>query len=74
MRDVVEPRFCRLQRQVLRHHTGRFSEADKVGKLAVGRLLVEMFGQCQRRLSFGLQAQQGRPVFATEILSAHGID
>ena len=53
MRHVVEPRFCRLQRQVLRHHTGRFSEADKVGKLAVGRLLVEMFGQCQRRLSFG---------------------
>ena len=25
----------------------------KSGKLAVGRLLVEMFGQCQRRLSFG---------------------
>jgi hypothetical protein len=52
MRDVVEPRFCRLLRQVLRHHTGRFSEADKVGQLAVGRLLVEMFRQRQRRLSF----------------------
>jgi hypothetical protein len=52
MRDVVEPRFRRLLRQVLRHHTGRSGKVDKVGKLAVGRQLIEMFRQRQRRLSF----------------------
>jgi hypothetical protein len=74
MRDVVEPRFCRLQRQVLRHQTGRFSEADKVGQLIGRRQLIEMFGQRQRRLFFSEQAQQVCPVFATEILSTHGVD
>ncbi len=72
MRDVVEPRFCRLQVRfcdTIPAVLARLIKSASCCRASAGRnvrAVPEAFVLRQ-------QAQQGRPVFATEILSAHGI-